>query len=88
MFVAVTVVAIMDIVCGRHCRTPINWVGTRSEDEARYSDLDLKVKFFNDVAVNKNTVPIVADEAMSVDLDLTLFQQQLQFQVGEESMSL
>jgi len=53
-----------------------------------YSCLDLLVKFFNDTAVDQNTVSVVTDEAMGIDLDLTLFQQQLQFQVGEETMSI
>jgi len=41
--------------------------------------LDLLVKFFNNTSVNENTVSEVTDEAVSIDLDLTLFQQQLQF---------
>jgi len=38
--------------------------------------------------VDQHTVSVVTDEAVGVDLDLTLFQQQLQFQVGEETMSI
>jgi len=48
-------------------------------NKAFHKHLDLLVKFFNNTAVNQNTVPEVTDEAVSVDLDLTLFQQQLQF---------
>jgi len=41
--------------------------------------LDLLVEFFDDTAVDQHTVSVVTDEAVRVHLDLTLFQQQLQF---------
>ena len=62
---------------------------TRLDDEVGYIEyLDLLVQFFDDAAVDQHAVSIVADEAVSVDLDLALFQQQLQLEVGEETMSL
>jgi len=68
-------------VCGSHSgASQQGYVGgTKREDEATCCYLDLLVKFLNDTTMNENTVSVVTDEAMSVDLDLTLFQQQLQF---------
>ena len=77
---------ITDLV--NHCSTRLGYSSSKDKDELGSYYLDLLVEFFNDAAVDKHTAAVITDEAVCINLDLTLFQQQLQFEVSEESMPL